>query len=120
MKKHGTSHVGDRANRAFRNTVLMMCVGPTVTNLLLVFADVTNKLVGFESAAVGEVICNSNAMSHCMLFEGLFGTNCFHSGESKLMFNMNVATGMVYEQTTTDILVGCDLAIGIVSTTFKA
>jgi hypothetical protein len=97
MEQHRARQVGDGSDRPFRHTVLMVCVGSTEIELLLVLANVLDEGVGFESATVSQIGLHDDSVVHRHLFIGLFRSDSFDGGETNLVFDVNEARGMVHK-----------------------
>jgi hypothetical protein len=65
-----------------------------------------DKLVGFESNTVSEIVLNKNTFVKAHFLIWLFGPNCFHCRESKLMLHMRIWRCMVYKNAPSFVLFG--------------
>ena len=98
-----------------------MSVSSTVMNALIVTLDVLDEGGRFESTAIGEIRLNNNTIVNGKLFEScLFGANSFNSGETHLMFDVNITTAVINKDTTTFVGSGRSLAKGIKCATEKS
>ena len=94
MEDQSAGNLRDRTNASFGNSILVVSVDATVSQLLIAALDFIDERFGFEDAVVGEVVSDNDTVLAGKTLEVLFGTDGFGGGETHLVLDVNVSAGV--------------------------
>jgi hypothetical protein len=97
MEHHGSGPLGNGANGAFGDTILVMGADAGVADGLALVGAILHKIVGTKRGVVGMIIFNINAVLERPTFELVFRFQGFANAERDLMRMTDDGRSMVDE-----------------------
>jgi hypothetical protein len=105
VQEHGPTPVDYGTNRAFSNTVLVMCSTTRKGKRLPTSSKVCTKLSGTKRNVIGVVPECLGSKSITVLLESAFRSNSIPATKGHLMFDIHKCSTMINEQSASNVAI---------------